>query len=197
MRQQAAITNEMQKLSIIKEQFLKAEFQGGKDSSMAIANAVTKLKSSANEISNDNLSALAMVKAADMLRSELTLKNSATEKAVVENQIASAMGLYNNAAKKADGNKVIVAMAKYGLGLCHEQLGQFDEAGRVYAGIVADENFAATASAGQAKARLNAMADYQGKVEFLPAPKVEEVVETVSEPSAVIEVPAVEAVEAK
>lgn len=197
LRQQASITAEMQNLTVVKGQFLEGEGQGGGDSSMAIANAVTKLKSSVNELSNDNLSALAMIKAADLTRSELTFKNKAAEKAVVENQIASAMGLYSKAAKKADDNKVIVAMAKYGLGLCHEQLGQFDEAGRVYAEIVADENLVATVAAGQAKARLKAMADYQGKVEFLPAPKVEPVKEAASEPSAVIEMPTVEAVEAK
>ena len=61
-------------------------------------------------------------------------------------------------------------MAKFGLGLCEEELGNFEKAAKIYRGIVDDMAFEGIATVDQAKQRLDTMAAYQTQVVFRTIP---------------------------
>jgi hypothetical protein len=64
-----------------------------------------------------------------------------------------------------------VAAAKLGLGLCEEELDNFDAAAQIYRGIADDPNFQPTVACAAAKFRLETMNEYKQKLTFRPAPK--------------------------
>ncbi|GAI87402.1 unnamed protein product, partial [marine sediment metagenome] len=72
--------------------------------------------------------------------------------------------------------------AKFGLGLCEEELGNFVEARQIYSDIAANSDFEATTAAAAAKRRLNTMAGYQQKVVFKkssePTPQSSEAIQS-------------------
>ena len=61
-------------------------------------------------------------------------------------------------------------MAKFGLGLCAEDMGDFDEAGRIYQSIVDNQDFEGTVFPTRAKLRLEEMEDNKGIFVFVDAP---------------------------
>ena len=63
-----------------------------------------------------------------------------------------------------------MAMAKLGLGLCEEEIGNFKEAKKIYGDIATNPDFEGAAAAAAAKQRLVTMADYQRKVVFRQPP---------------------------
>jgi hypothetical protein len=65
----------------------------------------------------------------------------------------------------------LAAAAKFGLGLCSEELGNFEQARQIYSDITANADFEGTVAVVQAKRRLETIADYEQKVVFKPAPK--------------------------
>ena len=65
----------------------------------------------------------------------------------------------------------LTAKAKYGLGLCEEELGIFTAAEKIYHEIVGDKNLAGTVGYDEARHRLAIMSDYEKPVTFKPAPK--------------------------
>jgi tetratricopeptide (TPR) repeat protein len=86
-------------------------------------------------------------------------------------QIDLAKEGYLGAIQKAQGNPSLAAMARYGLGLCEEELGNFDQAEKIYRELATDPLLAATATAAAAKFRLETMAEYKEPVVFKPAPQ--------------------------
>lgn len=61
-------------------------------------------------------------------------------------------------------------MAKLGLGLCQEDIGNFDEAKKIYSEIAGDPQYKATGAFYEASLRLGTMDDYKTPVVFAPAP---------------------------
>ena len=78
---------------------------------------------------------------------------------------------YEKAIEKAGGDPTLTAKAKYGLGLCEEELGNFTEAEKIYQEIVSDKNLEGTVGYAEARHRLAIMSDYEQPVTFKPAPK--------------------------
>ena len=78
---------------------------------------------------------------------------------------------YTKAAEKALDNQPLLAAARFGLGLCEEELGNFDAARQIYSEVADNAAFEGTVSVAQAKFRLETMADYKGNVVFRPKPK--------------------------
>jgi len=141
-----------------------------------------------SDIDNPNLAAMAQIKAAQAIRTELHLRKE-VDADMLERQIQKAEGAYQKAFEIAE-TSTIKAMAEFGLGLCSEELGQTDQAAEVYRKIVEDESYKATAVPTQAQHRLDTLSDNLEVFNFAAVPVViEEVVEkTVVEPM-VVETP--------
>ena len=137
-------------------------------------------------IDNRNLAALAQIKAAQAIRTELHLRQE-VDADMLERQIQKAQNAYQEALSAAN-TPTITAMAQFGLGLCSEELGQTDQAAELYQQIVEDENYKATVFPTQAQRRLDTLSDNTEVFNFAAVPIViEEGVDTeeVIEPTAV------------
>jgi hypothetical protein len=117
------------------------------------------------------MAALALIKRAEALRAELHFRGVTVSERDMTTQINEAKGSYNEALEKSFLNPSLTAIAKFGLGLCEEELDNFDEARRIYRDIVATAGLESTTAFVQAKQRLDTMADYNQKVVFGPSPK--------------------------
>jgi hypothetical protein len=73
--------------------------------------------------------------------------------------------------EKASSNPPLRAAAKFGIGLCEEELGNFDKARQIYGEIADDPDFEGTVTVEQAKLRLDTMDEYAADITFKPAPK--------------------------
>ena len=169
------------------------------DAILVNANALMNLTSKTD---NPNLAALAYIKAAQAIRTELHLKNDIVSAETVDTQIQKAQDAYEKASSVA-AIPTMKAMAQFGLGLCTEERGQTQQAAEIYQAIVDDEAFAATVFPKQAQLRLDALDDNAESFTFVEAPaevKQTPVTEAVQIPEAMTEqampAKAVEAVKA-
>ena len=119
---------------------------------------------------NKNMAALALVKAADAIRSELQYRDETLSQKDIIAKITEAKKDYSDAIAKSPSNNTIMALAAFGLGLCAEDIGDFNEASKIYNNILKDDRFAGTVVVNKAKLRLNTMDDYKQEIVFLPAP---------------------------
>ncbi|MBN2181728.1 MAG: tetratricopeptide repeat protein [Sedimentisphaerales bacterium] len=142
----------------------------GTDNSYYLLTHANNLKDFAESTKHKNMAAVALIEGAEAIRSELHYRlDSITKEKLIE-QIESAKACYTEALAKADSNSSLIAAAKYGLGLCAEELGDFAEARRIYQEIVSDTNLEGTVPIVQAKRRLDIMSDYENDIVFKPAP---------------------------
>jgi len=128
------------------------------------------LEIAAKEAKNPQLAALALIKRGETLRADLHYSGTDAEPEIVRSQIAEATKSYQQAIKKAGDNASLVAMAKFGIGLCAEEVGNFDKARQVYKNILDNPDFEGTVFPTQAKIRIDTMADNMGKFVFVDAP---------------------------
>lgn len=172
LTQQAETTNSIQMLEtdIIKAVTDKSEDPQAKQQalSMLLVNADTLLEK-AGELENPNLAAMARIKAAQTIRTELQLRREDVSVATVEAQIKKASDAYQKAFDGADDAQ-IKGLAKLGLGLCSEELGQTEQAAAIYQEILKNDAYAATIVPVQAQKRLDFLAEKSGSVYFAPAP---------------------------
>jgi hypothetical protein len=117
------------------------------------------------------MAALALIKRAEAIRAELHYRLETIAKQDLAAQINRAKASYTEAIQKASGNPSLIATATFGLGLCEEELGNFEQAAQIYRDITTSPNFEGTVAKAAAKLRLETMADYKGKVVFKPSPK--------------------------
>lgn len=85
-------------------------------------------------------------------------------------QISKAKASYTEAAQKASDSPSLLAIARFGLGLCDEELGDFDTAEQAYRDIASDPRLDGTAARAAAEHRIETMNDYRTNVVFKPAP---------------------------
>ncbi len=142
-----------------------AAYEGADDSGRLLV-AASSLEGVAQASKDDAVAALALIKRAEALRAELHYRAVTLEREVAAGQIAQARGCYERALRRAGANVTLVAMAKFGLGLCAEELGDFDQAEKIYTELAEGPKFEWTVFAVQAKQRLETMADYQEEVFF-------------------------------
>ena len=131
----------------------------------------TKLKNMAEQTKNAELAALALIKRAEVLRAELLYRLEPPRQEEIAKQTDEAKTSYTRAAELAASDPSLLAKARFGIGLCEEELGNFQQAREIYKQIADDPAFKSTVTAAQAKMRLQTMADYETKVAFAPAPK--------------------------
>jgi uncharacterized protein YceK len=136
-----------------------------------------ELEIAANEAEDADLAAMAFIKRAEAIRASLHYGAEDAEAEVVTSQIAQARKAYTNAATKAQGNVSLSAKAEFGLGLCAEELAEYDGAQKIYQKIVDTPAYAATVFPTQAQTRLDNMDDNKAKFVFVDAPEPEPVLE--------------------
>lgn len=112
-------------------------------------------------------------KKAEAIRAELHYRQIPSTKEETATQLASAKSSYQQAIAKAGSSPALLAKAKFGLGLCEEELGNFDQAQQIYKQVSDSNEFAGTVSAKAAAFRLVDMNNYRTKAAFKPAPIVD------------------------
>jgi len=170
VRQHAQLTNLVTQVSAQKRTIAQAAGQGT-DQSVTLLPLVQDLQSFAEGSGNDRMAALALIKRAEALRSELHYRLTDATGEEVATQIAQAQASYRQALERAGSVPTLAAAAQLGLGLCDEELGNFEEAKTAYRGVAENAAYAGTAAQAAAAYRLKTMDDYKGAVVFKPAPE--------------------------
>ena len=119
------------------------------------------------------MAALALVKRAQALRAELHY--GTVEEQYIVDQTNKAKASYTTALAKSSTNSLLAATAEFGLGLCEEGLGNFEQAREIYRQIVANSEYEGVVTVAQAQRRLGTMPDYEQKIAFKPDPNPEPV----------------------
>jgi tetratricopeptide (TPR) repeat protein len=170
VREKLELTNSISQLSQGKARILKAQAQGV-DISYVLIQTADNLQNVAQNAKEEQMSALALIKRAEALRMELHYRFGSVNRKDLTAQINRAKDSYTKAIEKSSTNPSLMAMAKLGLGLCEEELENFEQAQAIYNEIITNADFKGTVAAAEAKQRLHTMADYQQKVVFRQAPK--------------------------
>lgn len=152
-----------------KMQILNSQGQT-RDMSFILLQPADGLRAFAGSTDNKQLAAMALLKRAEALRAELHYRISPVTPRDVAAQIALAKESYTQAMAKASPNPSLMAAAMFGLGLCEEELGNFDKAQQTYNNIIGMTDFEPTVAYAQAKHRLELLNDYKQNVVFRPAP---------------------------
>jgi len=187
VRKQLKLTSLIGQLLSSKVELLRAEEQA-KDLSFILLQPAENLRIFAENTNDNQMAALALIKQADALRTELHYRLGAINKQEFIDQLNQAKESYAEAlerlvapatslsrSKTAGGcptNPSLMATAKFGQGLCEEEPGNFELAEQIYRDIITSPDFEGTVAAAQAKVRLETMADYKQQIVFPPAPKM-------------------------
>jgi hypothetical protein len=140
------------------------------DESYVLVQTEKDLEDFAAKSSNGNMAALALIKRGDTLRAELHLRLNEVSRDETAAQVAKAQASYQQALDRKPSSAALVAAAKYGLGLCEEELGNFDKAAEIYREVAEKPDYAGTTPQAAAAYRLKIMDDYKTAVVFPPAP---------------------------
>jgi len=170
--EQFEFTNLLNQLSASKMQVLSAQAEG-RDLSFILLQPANSLGTFAQNAKNDRMAALALIKQAEALRTELHYRPGTISNEDLTSQINQAKAAYTEAIQtrlQGTSNPSLTAAAEFGLGLCEEELGNFEKAQQIYQIIAENPDFEGTVAVTQAKHRLETMADYKQKVIFKPAP---------------------------
>jgi tetratricopeptide (TPR) repeat protein len=142
----------------------------GSDGSYLISDNIKDLQNLVDKTGNRNMAALALIKEGEALRASEQYRSTESGKEQFAAQINSAKKAYEQAVSKST-NSEITAAAKFGLGLCEEELGKFEDAKKIYQEIAANPEFAYTTASVSVQIRLKTISDYQGDIVFKPRPQ--------------------------
>ena len=170
VRDRAAFTQEVLQLDAVKGQVYQEAAQG-KDMSFLLHQSADSLGTLANAASGDAMAALALIKRAEALRSEMHYQHDRIAPATLADQIELAQTSYQQALDKAAGNRSLAALARFGLGLCEEDLGNLDQAKTIFQDMVADEDLEGTVGQAAAQNRLTTLDQYVRQIGFPDAPE--------------------------
>lgn len=173
VREQVKLTSLIAQLPQSKMRIVTARARGVDTSIIIIMliQVADNLQSAARRAKDDQIAALALIKHAEARRTALHYSQGTVTSAELKAAINRAKAGYSEALQKASPNVSLMATARFGLGLCEEELGNFEGAEQIYRDVVADPNFEGTVAVSQAKLRLETMADYQQKIVFKASPK--------------------------
>ncbi|MGE5296764.1 MAG: tetratricopeptide repeat protein [Solirubrobacterales bacterium] len=148
---------------------MRASAQNG-DQTLALSSLGEDLKEFAGDISNDNMAALALIKRGETIRAELHLRSTDVGRDELAAQVAKAQDSYQQALNRKPSSQALAAAAQFGLGLCEEELGNFDKAAEIYRAMGQKTEYAGTVAQAAADYRLKIMGDFKAPVAFKPAP---------------------------
>jgi len=140
------------------------------DQSYLMLDIARNLEDFAQNTRNDNMAALALIERAEAIRTEIHYQRGDLTNEELVKRVADAQGSYQQALERSPDNPALAATARFGLGLCEEELGNFDKAGAIYQEVAAKEAYEGTAAKAAAAFRLQTIDDYRGAVAFKPAP---------------------------
>jgi len=142
----------------------------GMDQSYVLLDVARDLQEFARGEADDEMAALALIDHAEAIRAELHYRLGDVGKAELTKQIALAQTSYQTALERASATPALAAKAQFGLGLCEEELGNFDKAREIYQDVASNADYEGTVGKGEAEYRLQTMDDYKAAVVFKPAP---------------------------
>lgn len=169
-RKQLQFTNLIGQVSADKMQIVGAQAEG-KDLSFILLQPAENLKNLAQSANTGEMAALALIKRAEALRAEMHYRLDPIGPQELTAQVGQAKNSYTEAIEKAAGNPTLVAAAKFGIGLCEEELGNFEKAAQIYREVAENTDFQNTVACAAAKFRLETMADYKQTPVIKPSPK--------------------------
>ena len=167
--QRIAFTSTLSNLAATKGQLMQ---QGAQADNMQLLLAADGLDKHAQEATDKTMAALAYIKRAEALRAAVLVQPGELTQADITKHIESAQASYTQALDQAFGNKTLIAVATYGLGLCAEELNDYEKAVEIYQGLIGDETLAGTSAQASAEYRLKTMEQFQNKIVFTKAPEV-------------------------
>jgi hypothetical protein len=170
VQKQTEFTSLLDSLSKNKLQILMGQSRGV-DTSYTLIETAAAFQTSADGAKEDQMAALSLIKRAEALRAGLHYRQQTVSPTEVRNVISDARAAYNAALERPGISPSLTAMARFGLGLCEEELGNFDGARQIYRDIVTNSDFEYTTAVVKAENRLETMDDYQQRVVFRAAPK--------------------------
>jgi tetratricopeptide (TPR) repeat protein len=170
VQKQLQFTNLVSQVSMSKMQILGAQADG-RDLSFILLQPAENLKNLAQNANTNEMAAFALIKRAEAIRAELHYRLGTGSNQDLIRQIEQAKNSYAQAIEKASSNPSLMAAAQFGLGLCEEELGDFEKAAQIYREVAENPNLQGTVANTAAKHRLETMADYKQKLTFKPAPK--------------------------
>ncbi|MHC4617442.1 MAG: tetratricopeptide repeat protein [Planctomycetota bacterium] len=170
-REQLRLTELVRRVGLIKADIIGARRSRGMDISYMLLQVAEELGTFARRAKDESRAALALIERGKALRAELHYRSGTVNKQELTTQINQAKESYSAALEKAGVNVSLAAVAKLGLGLCEEELGNFEAARQTYEELVANADFESTTAFSQAKLRLETMDEYEPRVVFRPAPK--------------------------
>jgi tetratricopeptide (TPR) repeat protein len=171
-REQAAVTGLIAQIPVQQSQIAQAASQGT-DASYTLLQTAGELKNFAQNSRQEALKAIALIKEAQILRAELQFRQGTVTRQDIESQVNKAKDDYTEALTylKETPNPTLEALARFGLGLCEEDLGNYEQAKAIYKEVAEDSQLAGTIGAVAAKNRLETMDSYiNTKIALKPAP---------------------------
>ncbi|MHC4508505.1 MAG: tetratricopeptide repeat protein [Planctomycetota bacterium] len=166
-RRHVEFTGLLNQVSGGKMRIVQAQTEGN-DQTFMLLQPAKNLETFAQSTKNDRMAALALIKRAEALRAELHYGTVQKDYLISQTNLAKAS--YAKALDRCPDDPSLAAAAKFGLGLCEEELGNFEQARQIYQQVDANPDFKATGAAVQARRRLATMADYEREVVFRPKP---------------------------
>jgi len=160
-REQAAVTGLVSQIPMQQSQIAHAASQGT-DVSYTFLRTASELKNFAQNARQELIKALALIKEAQILRAELQFRQGTVTRQDIESQVNKAKDDYTEALTYLEEtpNSSLEAMARFGLGLCEEDLGNYEQAKSIYKEAAEDSQLAGTIGAVAAKNRLETMDSY-------------------------------------
>ncbi len=152
-----------------KQQCIAGQAQNA-DYSYTLIQTSNKLQEFANSTKNKDMAALALVKGAEALRTELHYHPGLMDKQYWIDQTAKAKSFYEQGFAKSQDIS-IKAQSLLGQGLCEEELGNYENAAQIYTKIKDDASFAGTAASAAAAQRLILMDEFKDAIVFVSAPR--------------------------
>jgi tetratricopeptide (TPR) repeat protein len=160
-RDQIAVTGLLSQMSVLTPRIAREQARGN-DTSDILLQMEQGLQNISAGAKQDSLRALALIKEAQLIRAELNLRFGAIGPQDLDAAITRAKDDYTKALDiylKRSPNPSLEAMAKMGLGLCEEDLGNIEQAKKIYNEVADAPEYEGTTSAQAAKNRLAVM-DY-------------------------------------
>jgi hypothetical protein len=142
----------------------------GEDQSYVLLPTADELQQFAQDASDDNVAALALIERGKTLRAELHHRIAKMTPQELARQIDKARASYQLAVERSPSNPALAAQAHFGLGLCEEESGNFDKAAEIYREVAQKPEYAGTVPQAAAAYRLQIMDDFKTEVVFKPAP---------------------------
>jgi len=188
VREQTNLTSLLSQMPQQKAYIAQKQMRG-EDNAFTLLNLTDGFDSIAKTASSDAVAAMALIKNAEIMRTELQFRFGSVSQQDIATQIGKAKESYIKALDiylKRSPNATLEALAKVGLGLCEEELGNPDGARKLYQEVATGAAYEGTAPAAAAKQRLIAMSSFTEKLVLkpMPRPKIQMQVPVVREPNA-------------